>query len=262
MTLPFMPRAKARSLAVCALALCALFAATAVPADDHEAPGADEIIARHIEAIGGEDAIRAHTSSTTTGTFEMPAMGMSGDLTVYQQAPDMGLVRIVVPGFGENIQAYNGQIGWSEDPTQGSRLLEGAELNALKRQSSPHAELEYKEHFPERTTIGEAEWNGEAAWQVDLVDVDGNESSRYYSKDTGLLLGEETTQTTDMGPTEATNTLADYTEFGGLMVATTTITNLVSIGMEFVLNIESVTFDNVDPSVFEPSEAIKALLPE
>ena len=242
--------------------LVAALCAAPLFADNHELPEADEIIARHIEAIGGEDAIRAHSSATTKGTFEMPAMGMSADMTLYQIAPDKGILHMNMPGMGETVQAYNGEIGWSEDPMQGARLLEGAELSAIKRQVGLHTELQYEEHFPERTTAGESEWNGQAAFQVDLVDADGNESSRYYAKDTGLLLGEEGSQTSDMGTLETSTTLGEYKEFGGVMLSTSTTTSIAAMGMEFILTIDSVTFDDVDPSVFEPSAAIKALLPE
>ena len=247
---------------ICILLLGTAVCAAPLLADNHELPGADEIIARHVEAIGGEDAIRAHTSMTRKGTFEIPAMGMSGDMTTYHMAPDKGFVHVSFAGMGENSQGYDGEIGWIEDPMQGPRLLEGAELNALKRQLRAHADLEYSEHYPERKTVGEGEWSGQPAYQVALVDADGNESSRYFSIETGLLLGEEGSTTNNMGTTETKTTWTDYKEFGGVRFAGSVTLSLVSVGMEFTQTVESVTFDDVDPSVFEPSDAIKALLPE
>lgn len=243
-------------LFVAALGTAPLFA------DNHELPSADEIIARHVEAIGGEAAIRAHASITTEGTFEIPAMGVSAPSTIYQVAPDKGIVRISMPGMGESVQAYDGEIGWVEDAMQGNRVLEGAELAALKRQIGMYADLKYGEHYPERKTAGEAEWNGQAAYQVDLVDADGNESSRYFATESGLLIGEEASMTTDMGTMETATNWSDYEEFGGVMFATSATTSLVAMAMEFIQTVESVTFNDVDLSVFEPSEAIKALLPE
>ena len=61
---------------------------------------------------------------------------------------------------------------------------------------------------------------------------------------------------------EVAITIGDYEEFGGVLIATSNSTNLVSMAMEIIATIESVTYDDVDPSVFEPSESIKALLPE
>ena len=235
---------------------------SAPPEPPRELTEEEKIFARHVEAIGGEDAVRAHTSLTMKGAFQIPAIGMSGDATIYLLAPDKGIVHVSFPGFGENIQAYNGEIGWSEDPMQGARLLEGAELAVLKRQVRIHSDLEYDQIYSEWTTAGETEWNGQAAYQVDLVDTDGSESSRYFAVETGLFIGEEATTTTEMGTVETSTTLSDYKEFGGVLFATSTTTGIPSFGVEFVQTIESVAFDDGDPGAFEPSDAIKALLPE
>ncbi|MDE2852345.1 MAG: hypothetical protein OXP74_17210 [Acidobacteriota bacterium] len=255
-------RRKALSLAGSILLLGATLSAAPLLADDHELPSTEEIRARYIEAVGGEEALRAHTSRTVKGTFEMPAMGMSGPTTSYAAAPDKVITRTELPGMGETVQAYNGEIGWMENPMQGSQVLEGQMLAAAKREARFYAPLEYADLFAEQTTARETEWNGEAAYQIDVVDPDGVESSQYFAKETGLLIGAETTQTGDMGTIEMTVTMGDYKDFGGVLMATSTTTNMVSLGVEITTTIESVTFDDVDPSVFEPSDAIKALLPE
>lgn len=249
------------SLAGCILLLGAAFSVAPLLADD-ELPSAEEIVARHIEAIGGEEAIRAHTSRTVKGGVEIPAMGMSGQTTAYYIGPDKMIIKSEMPGVGETVQAYNGEIGWIENPMAGAQILEGELLDQLKRQARLYADLERADLFPQQTTAGETEWNGEAAYQLDVVDVDGNELAQYFAKETGLLIGAEGTQTTEMGPMEVAITIGDYEEFGGVLIATSTSTNLVSMATEIIATVESVTYDDIDPSVFEPSDAIKALLPE
>ena len=108
--------------------------------------------------------------------------------------------------------------------------------------------------------VGETDWNGQTTYQVDLVDDDGNESSHYFAKDTGLLIGIETTQTNEMGTTDLTISSSDYKEFGGVMTPTRVVIGFM--GIEMTQTIETVTWDDVDPTVFEPSDSIKALLPE
>ena len=70
------------ALACCGLTLgaCAAYEAGEAPAAAAPEPPPppelteeQKIIARYIEASGGEDAIRAHTSMTIKGGFEMPA---------------------------------------------------------------------------------------------------------------------------------------------------------------------------------------------
>ena len=258
----FLQRRKALSLAGCTLLLGAALAAAPLLADDQELPSPEEINARYIEALGGEEAIRAHTSRTVKGAIEIPAMGMSGQTTAYFIAPDKMILKSEMPGLGETVQGYNGEIGWINNPMQGAQILEGEMLAQMKRQALFYADLERDDLFPQQTTAGEVEWNGQAAYQLDVVDLDGNEMSQYFAKETGLLIGAEGTQTTEMGAMDVAITIGDYEEFAGVLTATSTSTNLVSMAMEIIATIESVTYDDVDSSVLEPSDTIKALLPE
>ncbi|MYH25001.1 MAG: hypothetical protein F4156_07215 [Holophagales bacterium] len=258
----FLQRRKALSLAGSVLLLGATLSVAPLLAANDELPSPEEIVARHIEALGGEEAIRAHTSRTVKAAVEIPAIGMSGQTTAYFIAPDKMIIKSETPGMGESVQAYNGEIGWIEDPMQGTQILEGEMLAQVKRQARFYAELERDDLFSQQTTAGETEWNGQAAYQLDVVDVDGNELSQYFAKETGLLIGTEGTQSNAMGPMEMAITLGDYEDFGGVLVATSTTMNIVSMATEIITTVESVTFDDVDPSVFEPSDAIKALLPE
>lgn len=260
MSLHSLRRSAALPLVCCAMLLGTGFTSAPLFADDQELPAPGEIIARFVEALGGEEALRAHTSSTIKGAFELPAMGMSGETTIYQMAPNKYMETTAFAGFGDTVQTYNGEIGWAEDPMQGTRILDGQMLKDAARAALFYAELEYDEIYPKQTTVGETDWNGHTAYQVDLVDDDGNESSHYFAKDTGLLIGIETTQTNEMGTADITISSSDYTEFGSVMAPTQLVIGFM--GMEMTQTVESVTWDDVDPSVFEPSDAIKALLPE
>ena len=248
------------ALACCGLILGACAAYNADVPPPRELTEEEKIVARFIEAVGGEEALRSSTSATVKGTFEMPAMGMTGDMTVYAMAPNKFLLTINMAGIGETVQGYNGDIAWAENPMTGAQLVEGEMLEQVKRDSRYYAELEYGEIYPQQTAAGETEWNGQAAYQLDLVDAAGNESSQYFAKDTGLLIGVEGAQETEMGRQEITRSIGEYKEFGGLQISTAEVIGVM--GMEMVQTIESITFDDVDPSVFEPSDAIKALLPE
>ena len=270
MSFHFIRRRTVLALACCGLILGACSArnadlpppqeVTAEVPPPRELTEEEKIIARFIEAIGGEDALRAYSSATIKADFEMPAMGAAGETTIYTMAPDKYFESTSIAGFGDTVQAYNGEIGWADDPMQGTRLLDGQMLKDAARDARFYAELEYDEIYPEQTMVGETDWNGQTTYQVDLVDDDGNESSHYFAKDTGLLIGIETTQTNEMGTTDLTISSSDYKEFGGVMTPTRVVIGFM--GIEMTQTIETVTWDDVDPTVFEPSDSIKALLPE
>jgi hypothetical protein len=64
-------------------------------------PPATEVAKRHRVVIGGEAAIKKHTTHTITGSFEIAAQGMKGDLTIVGEAPNRTVLSISLPGLGD-----------------------------------------------------------------------------------------------------------------------------------------------------------------
>ena len=94
--------------------------------------------------------------------------------------------------------------------------------------------------------------------QFYLVDARGKETTQYYSEASSYLIGNISTQSSPMGEMEVSVKMGDYKEFGGVMFPTTQVMN--QMGMEIKTTVEEVTFDEIDPSVFEPPDSIKALM--
>jgi hypothetical protein len=216
------------------------------------------LAARFADAMGGEAAIRSHSSSTTKGKFGIPAMGMEGDVVAFAAAPDKLVTNIELGGMGSMSNGYNGEIGWSENPMTGPSLLEGAALDQVRAQSSFYGPLAYDDLFPKQETLELTEFAGESAYKTRFVTANGGETFFYFSEASGLLLGTEGMQESDMGSADVTVVFSDYREFDGvLQPATTTIKTQ---GMELQQTVKEVTFDDVEASAFEPPESIKSLL--
>ena len=216
------------------------------------------LVARYVDAVGGADAIRAHESMTVKGKMEMAAMGMSGDVTVYAKAPDKNVVAIELPGMGSMNNGYNGEIGWSINPMTGPALLEGKMLTQAAIEADFYGELNYEKHYPTMETVEETTWADQAAYKVKLIDTEGSESTRYFAKDSALLIGQEGKQESEMGEMEVSVVISDYKDFGSLKLPASTTMSMM--GMEIKQTVDSVTFDDVDDSKFEPPAEIKALV--
>ena len=61
-----------------------------------------------------------------------------------------------------------------------------------------------------------------------------------------------------MGTMKVSQTTTDYRKFGDLLHAASVKNN--TLGVEQVFTISMVEYDKVDPAVFEPPAAIKALI--
>jgi hypothetical protein len=228
--------------------------AAAAPA---ELPDARTIVDRHIKAIGGRDAILAHKSMHASGTLSIPASGISGPVDIYGLAPDHVLVRTSVPGIGEIVDAYNGAYAWSISPMTGPALKSGKELEQTKLDADFYSELRDPKKYTMKT-VEKLAFDGRDCYKVSVKRVDGSEDFDFYDVATGLRAGSINTRETQMGTMTVSNVESGYKKIGPLTQATVLTQKIM--GVEQKITIESVEYDKVDPTVFEPPAAIKALI--
>ncbi|HEX9699866.1 MAG TPA: S41 family peptidase [Acidobacteriota bacterium] len=223
-------------------------------------PEPAEIIARHVEAIGGRSVVEARTSSRVSGRLEIVGQGLIGEMTVHSAAPDKSLLIVGFPQAGvESRVGYDGSVGWSMDSLMGERLLQGGELRQIADEADFYADLHGPENFTSMQTIERTEFAGRPAYKVKLVYTSGREVLEYFDVESGLLIGTEGVQESLMGSINVVTEVHDYQGFGDLLVATRIIQQ-IGPGQSVVATIEDVEFDNVDPAIFELPAAIKALI--
>lgn len=228
--------------------------ASAAPAT---VPTADEVLKRYRAAIGGDEAIKKHTARSVKGTFEIPAQGMKGDLTIVAAAPDKIHVMVTLPGLGELQRGFDGTVGWSIDPAIGPRLLEGNELAEFKHSADFYDDLHDPKKFKSITVVGKTMFEAQECIELKLVKDSGFEYTEFYSVETGLIVGAKLNASSQMGSVPVTSVVSDYKTFGGVLVPT--VTRQRMMGLEQLTTVLSVSFDPVDPKVFELPAAIAAL---
>jgi hypothetical protein len=222
-------------------------------------PSARSIIDRHIEAIGGRKAILSHTSSHATGTMTVAGSGITGALEIYSAKPDKSLVKINLGGIGEVVEGFDGVHAWSISPMTGPSLTQGKELEEKKFDANFYSDL-HEGRYASMKTLEKTTFDGRPCYKVSLMMKNGSEDIDFYDVQTGLKAGAIVTREAQMGmgPMAVTQVVLDYKKFGGLLVPTTL--KQTAMGVEQVLKLTAVEFDNVPPSMFEPPAQIKALL--
>ena len=233
-------------------------AANAKTAEAADLPVARLVIDRHIQAIGGRAAILAHKSTHAVGTIAMPATGITGPIDVYAAAPDKSFVKISLGGVGDLLEGFDGTHGWTLQPMMGPMLKQGKELAEKKFDSDYYSDLHEPERYASMKTVEKTTFEGRPCYKVSLVRKDGGEEIEYYDAETRLRIGTVQTRETPMGAITATQVLSDYKKFGGLLLPTTM--KQTAMGVEQLLKVTSVEFDNVAPSTFDLPAQIKALI--
>lgn len=234
-------------------------AATGLQAPSQAAlPPARRILDRHVEAIGGREAVLSHRSTRVTGSLTMPDAGISGSLEVYAAAPNKSLLKISLGGVGEIVEGFDGRYGWSMSPMTGPMLLEGRHLDEKRFDAEFHGELRSEGRYSTITTLERTEFEGRPVYKVRLVRKTGGEDIEFYDVETGLKAGGVTTRETPMGTVTGTTVETDYRRFGRLLHPTTVRTSIGPVTQ--VITIATVEYDTVPESVFELPSGIRALL--
>jgi hypothetical protein len=221
-------------------------------------PSARTIIDRYVEAIGGRKAILAHSSSHLSGTMTVTGSGITGVLDIYGAKPDKSLVKINLGGIGDLFEGFDGINAWSISPMTGPMLTQGKELDEKKFDADFYSDLHDPARYTSMKTVEKMTFEGRPCYKVSLVKKDGGEDIEFFDVATGLKAGAMVTRESQMGPISATQALSDYKKFGELLLPTTMKQS--QMGMDQVVKVTSIEFDNVAPSTFDPPAQIKALI--
>jgi len=226
---------------------------------DAALPSARSIIDRHVKAVGGREAILSHTSQHATGTFSVPAQGLTGSVEIFGAAnPNRTALRVQVPGLGEIASGFDGSHGWSMSPLLGPMLQVGKELEQAKFDADFYGDLRDAKRYRSIKTVEKTTFDNRPCYKVSLVREDGSEDFDFYDVATGLRAGSMNTRETPMGSVKTTSIEGDYKKFGNLLLPTTVVQQIM--GIEQKITLASVEFDKVPPTAFDLPAPIKALI--
>ncbi|HJQ25814.1 MAG TPA: protein kinase [Blastocatellia bacterium] len=185
-------------------------------ASDTSATGnvVDKILDRYVQALGGEEAIKAISSRVMTGTFEVTSVGVSGSAEFYQKAPDKNLFILTVPGMATSRRGFNGNVGWEEQTDGSVKRITGAELSAMRRDSAFYRELNLRHDYENLTLAGQEKIEGKDAFIIVATLPDGSENKFCFDKQSGLLLRSD--ETGEKGTTQTF--FSDYRTVDGVKI--------------------------------------------
>ncbi|MBC2607375.1 hypothetical protein [Pelagicoccus albus] len=209
-----------------------------------------EVLEANLEASGGREALEAIKSSRLKGTLAIEAMNMTGSSMVVQAYPDKIYSEQVLPGLGTMTQGYDGEIGWANDPMQGFRYLGEAEIAALKQNESFSDILDFESSFSSGELLPDEEVRGEPAAVLKLVSAATElPETRYYSKESWLLLRVDTIAVSPMGEIKAVMDFLEYGNQDGIVYPTRMELN--NMGVIIVITFDSLELNPaIDESIF------------
>ncbi len=226
-------------------------------------PTAKEIIARYDEALGGEAAFRRHTSSTMRGTMQV--QGALLPFTYYAGAPYLRLEKVTLPGnLGDVLNGFDGEMAWGFDPRTGGQISTGDDRESVKRDADFYYPLDELTWFKSMETVGIEEFEGRRCYRLHGINNWNKANDHFYDVETGLLAGYEFESDAGGGPAPTHEIFSDYRPVDGVLVSMKQVVKIKpkSAGdwtVLITLTYTSITFNDVDPAVFIPPQAVREL---
>jgi len=179
---------------------------------------ADELIAKHLEAIGGLEKIRAINSMKATG--KVMTFGMELPFTVVQKRPNFMRIDSSMQG-STFIQAFDGEKGWSVNPMTGSQEAQDMPEIAgkvFRHEADMDGQLvDYEKKGYTVKYVGEDEVEGTAVHHLKLVVDDELKYSMYFDTEYFLMLKQTRTLKVDEEEHSEDTYFSDFQETEGLI---------------------------------------------
>ena len=196
----------------------ALFASSLTltwPAAAADAPTVDSILAKHIQAVGGKEAMGKFHSRSVQFKMESETLGNS-EGEVFAQDPDRVRSHIDLGATGIIDEGFDGKVAWVKNPWQGLRVKTGDELAKVKRDAQFHSELNYKTTYPDLAYKGIEKVGDEEAWLLESKPTATSKERFWFSTKTALSLRQESQYEGPEGTVKVNVFPQDYKTLDGL----------------------------------------------
>ena len=238
-----------RSKLILLIALLALMA----PASPAEV--VDEILAKHIEAMGGADAIEAVHSMKVEAEIEILGMGVTGKMESFSVRPCLYRSDASL-GFFQVKQGYDGDRIWRVDPN--GMLLIMRDEQSVRDQVTRCIIDSYRYLYPSdefsTRAAGRDTIDGIECVVIEL-EPDGGTTCRLYI-DTGSFLVKRLTM--ESGSASVHETFEDYREVDGLMVPFMSRLHQTAMNQTIESRILAVEMnERIDPIIFLPPSGLE-----
>lgn len=183
------------------------------------APNADEIIAQHVRARGGAEALQQVKVLKREGRLVIP--GFDADIRISEVRQRPGSIRTEVTLQGLTaVQAYDGKQAWQISPFQGRKdpeLMTPDDAKPLIASGYMDGMLVgYRERGAKVEYLGLEDVDGTPAYRLRLSEKNGDQYTYFVDPDTFMLIREVQMRTVRGAEQETEIDYGDYERVGGV----------------------------------------------
>jgi hypothetical protein len=191
------------------------------PGDDTKPPAlptVDQILAKYVQALGGEQALRKVSSMVIAGTRQNhtpPGTPVPPAFLIerYSKAPNLNVV-IGHPANAVIGDGFDGATAWTQDATGRVTQLAGNASNRARREADFYPALNMKQQY-QRLAVRDIEKIGDRDAYVVVAVPQGESPERFYfDVQSGLLLRHQTVSPSAVGNVPIATDYENYRNAG------------------------------------------------
>lgn len=148
----------------------------------------DQILERHQQALGGQEAIDRVTSYKAAGTFESSLLPEPGAFSSWGKEPHKTLTVIEFPRFGKLTKGFDGKNRWVQTPVGIFTDDSPKEMADLERDAEVYRAGKLRSLYYRMALEAPARLHGRDVYVIEGEPEKGPKEKLYFDKENGLLL--------------------------------------------------------------------------
>ncbi len=218
----------------------------------------DELMAKSIEAAGGEANWRKITSRVIVGDVDMIHQGVKGTTTIYSKMPNKTATEMTFTAIGKTIakgfEFFDGTGGEELYTFAPVEKYSGKKLEDMRLGSDMLALLNWKTNYKTIEIRGTEKCGEEECYAVEFMPEKGTKVTELYSTKTFLLMKRQgiISSSTSEQSIPYSITFSDYREVDGIKIAFKMVSTNIGMG-DIVTVVKSVKHNvEIDDKMFAP----------
>ncbi len=213
----------------------------------------EELQSKVISALGGEAALRKHTSSIIKANITMEAQGMTGKGTLYSKAPNLSTEHSEFFALKKRIfyqrDWCDGKTAAEDTNIAPTTLKSGKALANRVADAAFNEPLNWKTLYKSVVIKGEEKIGDESVYVVVKTPEGGDPITDYISTKTFLTLKRDSIMGSDEDSVPVSETFADYKPVDGVLVSFRRVRK--SVASEVITMVEKVEWNpKINDAVF------------
>jgi photosynthetic reaction center cytochrome c subunit len=179
------------------------------------APPAEQLIAKYVEAIGGAGVLQKVNTRQENGTINVSGRNLPIEILTRKGGKQLTVIHL--PN-GDSVTAYDGATGWTSAPNRPVRDIPSAEVASAQAEVDLQLPLHMKQLFNEVKTAATERIGDRETYVVSGMNSGEVAAKFYFDKDTGYLLRILRYTKSPLGRNPTQIDYADYRTQDGLKI--------------------------------------------